>query len=430
MELSPEQHRAVDQCSDNTRRLVCVTGPAGSGKTTILKRAHASWLERGARIALAAPTGKAARRITEATGIEALTIHRLLEYTDPGSEDRYNKGNAFSYPKRDEDNPLPLDVIFVDEYSMVNPEVHQALVKAMPRGCVLRAFGDINQLKPVVDNEVYNGETKISATLTPFEKLLDATEKQGTLCRLERVFRQGEGSGILGASQRLLKKAFPMQAADFKLRMVGGDFIMAAQMKPLIEARMGTDMCPTKTHTQIITLSHMGEVGTFGMNTMIQDMRYNDDEPRVTQQRKLARGTKTVRFFLGDKVIYNKNNYDLDVMNGDIGVVVEIAPLTAVVKVDFGNNHLVEFRPRQMFWNQKNEPYYRNTLQWLDPAYAITTHKSQGSEFDHVIYVLAMRSRMLCTVSNAYTAVTRAKKHCELVTCKKVFDYLFWNPEK
>ena len=168
VELSPKQEEAIDACLDIKSRVVGITGPAGSGKTTILKKTYNELVNAGYRVALTCPTGKAAKRIFELTGIPAQTIHRLLEYTHPGDPDpKTGQPVGVSMPRRDRQNPLDFDVVLADEYAMVPQELNRSLLDALPSGGVIRCFGDDNQLATVEEEERYKHIP------SPFQKILN-----------------------------------------------------------------------------------------------------------------------------------------------------------------------------------------------------------------------------------------------------------------
>ena len=153
------QAEAIGACCDISRRIVPVTGAAGTGKTTILQNVYKTLKARGHQVVLCAPTGKAAKRIQEATGIRARTIHRLLEYPHPGERDEKTGKTLISTdPKRDRQNPIDFDVVLVDEYAMVSVEVHRNLIDALPHGGIIRMFGDANQLQPIESSKRLQAE--------------------------------------------------------------------------------------------------------------------------------------------------------------------------------------------------------------------------------------------------------------------------------
>jgi ATP-dependent exoDNAse (exonuclease V) alpha subunit len=189
--LDSKQSQAIEACCKLSNRVVAVTGAAGTGKTTILNQAYNALKDHGYAVVLCAPTGKAAKRIKEATGINAMTVHRLLEYTHPGDPDpKTGKPIHFSYPKRNRQNPIDFDIVFCDEYSMVNTDVHQkSLFDALPNGACVRVFGDANQLQPIEEDKTKHWTVSVHAN--PAEREIRSPSY------LDVVHRQGKDSGIL-----------------------------------------------------------------------------------------------------------------------------------------------------------------------------------------------------------------------------------------
>mgnify|MGYP003643360341 CR=1 FL=1 len=206
--LDDTQNEAVTNCVNIKRRIVAVTGAAGTGKTTILKNVYRQLYQQGRSVVLCAPTGKAAKRITEATGIPAQTIHRLLEYPFPGEIDqKTGKSLVTSDPKKDRRNPIEEMVVLCDEYAMVSVEVHRNLLDALPNGGVIRMFGDANQLQPIETNK------RLQSLPSSFLQMLEKFDG----IRLTTIHRQAEDSNIIVNGQRIIKGQMPLRVDDFKL---------------------------------------------------------------------------------------------------------------------------------------------------------------------------------------------------------------------
>src|SRR5262245_4229588 len=196
-----QEQAIVLACS--SERLVAITGQAGTGKTTIMREVHKQFTENGHTVALAAPTGKAAKRISEATGIAATTIHRLLEFTHPGDPDeKTGKPVRESRPMRNEHRRLEQSVVLVDEYSMVNHRLNRQLIDAMPAGSVLRTFGDLNQLPPIEELSVSQGPPPEHS---PFFEHVNKFPS----VKLKNIYRQGDGSDIVVNAHRILNRMCP-----------------------------------------------------------------------------------------------------------------------------------------------------------------------------------------------------------------------------
>jgi exodeoxyribonuclease V alpha subunit len=207
--LDDTQWQAIHACCNLTNRIVPITGAAGTGKTTILKHVYRELLKQGKDVILVAPTGKAAKRITEATGIPASTIHRALEYPYPGEIDqKTGKALVTTDPQRDRRNPLDAEVVLADEYAMVNYEVNRNLLDALPRGGVIRMFGDANQLQPIELNK------KLQAQPSSFLTMLGKFNG----IRLNTIHRQAGDSSIISNGQRIIKGQVPLRKEDFVLK--------------------------------------------------------------------------------------------------------------------------------------------------------------------------------------------------------------------
>lgn len=348
-------------------KALVITGGPGTGKTTlvnsILKILAAKQLE----ILLAAPTGRAAKRMTETTGREAKTIHRLLEF-DPQS---------FGF-KRGRDNPLEADLIVIDESSMVDVVLMNKLLAAVPDSAALMIVGDVDQLPSVGPGAVLADIIDSGAVPT---------------VRLTEIFRQAATSKIIVNAHRINKGELPLKNEKDEL----SDFyFVPAETPEEIHAKLlqvVTERIPKRfglhpvKDVQILTPMNRGGLGAHSLNAELQKVLNGSSEPRVTRF-----GTT---FSPGDKIIQTVNNYDKEVFNGDIGQILEINTEESSLKADF-DGRIVE--------------YEFGELDEVSLAYATSIHKSQGSEYPAVVIPLAMQHYMLLERNLIYTAVTRGKK--------------------
>lgn len=369
--LAPAQREAI--IASLTNKLVVITGGPGTGKTTIVRGVLNLWKKRGARIKLAAPTGRAAKRLSESTGKMALTIHRLLEYDA--------EGLAF---KRNSTRRLRVDLMVVDESSMIDTELMAALLEALPPSCHLLLVGDVDQLPAVGPGFI----------------LHDLIES-GCLCtiRLSQIFRQDEGSLISINAQRINQGQMP--ELDSGGIEKGQDFFFINRSTP-IGARdaileMVTDRIPRqfgfdpKHDIQVLCPMIKRDVGVEAMNTALQE-KLNAADVRFQGP-----------FYAlspGDKIMQTKNDYTKEVFNGDIGFVQEIDLENQSVVINFEGRNLV---------------YERMELENTMLAYAVTVHKSQGSEYPAVVAPLVSQHFPMLQRNLLYTAVSRGKKLVILV---------------
>lgn len=401
--LDEYQERSVAACLNVKQRCAATTGPAGSGKTTIITNVYQQLRAAGYTPVVAAPTGKAAKRVREATGLPASTFHKLLEFTSPTDiDERTGKPYGDTIPRRRADRPLDYDTVIGDEYAMVNRELHRDIVTALPKGGRLLTFGDRQQLDPIEKEEKYQNEP--SAFTTLLEKF------NGVV--LERVHRHSEGSGILDNAQKVLKGLAPKATTDFA---------MSITERPVDRIRevllAGTDY--TALNNQIITPSNKSWIGTAKLNDVVQ----RDTMPLDTEWFMLPRhkwDTHPVRVGVGDKVVMNKNWYDIEaydgstgVFNGEVGRVMEITSDDAVV-VDFEDRIVsIPAAMETMIRGRQTVVYPQRDLSL---AYVLTTHKCQGSEYKRVIYVMNKSVSIMLNRRNFYTGITRAREHVTLVT--------------
>lgn len=371
--LEETQRRAVVAALEN---VVCViTGGPGTGKTTITKTIVTILEDAGLQVLIAAPTGKASRRASEATGREATTIHRLLEN---------GKNGKF---KRNQDNPLECDVLVVDEMSMVDVSLFNSLVNALPDGCRLLLVGDVDQLPSV-------GAGKV------LKDIIDS--KAIPTVMLKEVFRQAKTSKIVMNAHTVNTGNAPESGwaagADFGFL----DHYLDKEKDKTDEAlvilvrdmwKKGYD--PIKD-VQVLTPMKKGMLGTIALNKALRDAL------NPTPAEKLEVGI--ISLWTGDKVMQTKNNYDKDVFNGDIGIVSAINQKDKTLTVTY---------------DERVATYRFNELDELVLAYAITIHKSQGSEFPVVVMPLDTSHFMMLKRNLVYTGITRAKKLMVMIGSKK-----------
>jgi exodeoxyribonuclease V alpha subunit len=402
-QLDDKQRLAVEQGLDVTKRIAAVAGPAGSGKTTIMRMIYNGLSDAGYEVKLAAPTGKAAKRIREATGLPAGTLHMLLEYTRPLEIDqKTGKPYGDTFPRRTKENPLSCDVVIGDEYMMVNHELHRNLIDALQAGARLIVLGDISQLPPIENSPA------LAAKPAPFKLLLDKFNG----IYLEKVHRTAEDSGILLNAQRILGGTAPMPNSDFT-RIITD--------KPVDELVAALDKADyTALNNQIITPANKSWVGTTKLNATLQTVLMDNNRHTISLPRNKWDATNPVRVGVGDKVIMTKNWYDLDcedeskgVFNGEVGKVIEVSDVEEVV-VDF-DDRICRIPPAiQLVYQNRVTVGYPQRDIYL--AYAVTTHKAQGSEYDHIVYVLNKSMLAMMNRKNMYTALTRARKHATLIS--------------
>lgn len=403
-ELDSIQQNAIDQVCDfdPSNWVICLSGGAGTGKTTLAQHIFHRKIESGNRPALTATTGKAARRLREATGIAATTVHALLEFPKPGELDKDGRPILQGAPARNAKNPLYHDVVIVDEASMMSHELLGYLFDAMPKGSYVCLIGDHNQLPPIENN----GEDKKDGYKSAF---CTWKEKNGIV--LDSVYRQHKDSGILENAQRLLKGHIPLQRNDFKMRAAFDPMLAIADI-----AR--TDKAFSTINAQIITPQNKGKFGAYRINHALKQI-YNPNPDKQAYLERYENSPDAITGLLvgtGDKVIVTKNWYSIEpdgVMNGELGVIIDIQEDGGLV-IDFGYATITI--PMVLVGvSRSGKELILNPQRDIDLAYAITTHKSQGSEWDEVIYAIdKAQGYMLCR-ANSYTGVTRAKKRVTFV---------------
>ena len=429
MQLDKEQQRAVELCVDRTKRLVAVTGEAGTGKTTIIKNACDELAAAGVSFALAAPTGKAARRIREATGYHASTLHKLLEYNRPDIDEDTGEATTVSGPNRTRGNPLEQQVIIVDEYAMVPTGLHRNLVSAIPSTTCLRTFGDVRQLPPI-ENDALADPT------SPFTRCLQMPNS----VELHNIYRQAEGNGIIEVARRINKGQFFGSNGDVKLH------IHDAVLHALYTMLDASDINWKSLDNQIISPARKTDIGTVRLNGILQ-ARYNTSMPNRTELPRNKWEVKNKLYVaVGDKVVCTVNSYDLrdyeerytefrdddygnavgmlasyipppetkQMLNGETGIVTSIDEY-GILEIDFGDR-TVELPPMVTDYSQRRKCMIAyDPRKAIDLAYALTTHKCQGSEYSHITYLMASCAFFNLSRPNFYTGVTRAHSHASII---------------
>jgi len=380
-----DQQLAIDLSLDTANRLVGITGAAGTGKTTVLGEAISEAKDAGYSVAVAAPTGRAAARIKEKSGHYAQTVHRLLGYGAPDPNDP----NDMPIPKRGRSNPIPADFIFIDEASMLSDELHRNLVQAVRPGAVLRYFGDMNQLPPV------EGTSKFQMVLDKFPSVT-----------LQHNFRSGDG--IIQASQSILKGLLPVTNDQVSILNIGSRLGLTT-LSEFIDEEFLTDQA------QIILPTRVGQLGTNLVNRYIQQkLNTNPRHLDLVYEAKGQDPEQKLRLRPGDKIIWTKNDYNLNLFNGMIGRVVNFDEFEGSIVLEFYGQDKVIPTVLERYDAQNDRKIFRyDPRRYIDLAYAITTHKSQGSEFQRVLMLL-YRTRV-ASRQNFYTAITRARKHVTVI---------------
>ena len=365
-----------------TSGLLVITGGPGTGKTTILNGILSIFAQMDLRCVLTAPTGRAAKRLTEVTGEDASTIHRLLE---AGIDPHTGK----MYFTKDEDNPLKADVIIVDEMSMVDIQLLYSLLRAMPEGKRLILVGDPDQLPPVGPGFPLNDCLRSNAL--PYVRLTD-------------IFRQAQQSLIVMNAHRVNAGQMPQlhdRSNDFFFLPCRTEEQVAQTVGDLCATRLPQNMGIPSDQIQVLTPTRKGNVGTWSLNALLQ-ARLNPANP-TKKERKFG----DFSFREGDRVMQIRNNYDIlwkscdgstvgsGIFNGDIGIITDI---------DFPSETLT------VVFDDREAEYDFTQLNELEPAYAMTVHKSQGSEYRAVILSAWSGSPYLLNRSILYTAITRAKE--------------------
>lgn len=387
MELDELQQKAVTECVK--RGVFILSGGPGTGKTSTINMMIRYFEEEGLDILLAAPTGRAAKRMTEATGYEARTIHRLLELNGDLTEEKRHKAHF----ERNENNPLEADVLIIDEMSMVDLPLFASLLKAVVPGTRLILVGDVNQLPSVGPGQV-------------LRDIIDSKAFSSVI--LQKIFRQAEESDIVVNAHRINRGeqiSFDNKSKDFFLLERSDINVIYKHMILLIREKLPRYVKADPFDIQVLTPMRKGGLGAETLNTILQ--KYLN--PPDSSKKEYQSGTTTFRE--GDKVMQIKNDYQLEweivskygiavdtgigVFNGDMGKILKINESISELTVEYEDG--------------KRVIYSFSALEELELAYAITIHKSQGSEYPAVILPILSGPKMLFNRNLLYTGVTRAK---------------------
>ena len=398
IELDEMQQQAIVEAVKNG--LLVITGGPGTGKTTTINGIIRYFEMEGLDIYLAAPTGRAAKRMTEATGYEAKTIHRMLELTGAPEE----KSGSIHF-ERNAQNPLEADVIIIDEMSMVDIFLMHALLSAVVAGTRLILVGDVNQLPSVGPGSVL--KDIIASGEFPVVELV-------------KIFRQASQSDIVVNAHKInqgVPVSLDNKSMDFFFLKRYDANVIISVMITLIQKKMPKFVDAEPYDIQVLTPMRKGLLGVERLNVILQ--QYLNPPAKEKKEKEHGRGL----FREGDKVMQIKNNYQLEweirglygipvekgvgVFNGDTGIIKEINTFAETITVEFDERRFVEYSFKQ--------------LEELELAYAITIHKAQGSEYPAVIIPLLAGPKMLMNRNLLYTAVTRARKCVTLVGDEKVF---------
>ncbi|MBV63370.1 MAG: ATP-dependent RecD-like DNA helicase [Rickettsiales bacterium] len=379
--LAQGQRKAVELAL--TERVLIITGGPGVGKTTILR--SVLMILRAKKVApiLCAPTGRAAKRMSESTGLEASTIHRLLEF----------KGHSGKF-SHDENNPVEGDLFIVDEASMIDTQLMSSFLRALPKNAHLILVGDVDQLPSVGPGSVLSD-------------MINSNELP--VARLNEIFRQSSESRIITAAHEINEGILPIELTKSAKNDPKSDFFFISSDEPektsetianIVSRRIPENLgLDPVNDIQVITPMHRGSLGTQALNRKLQDSLNPANESTFEIERFGA------RYRVGDKVIQTRNNYDKETLNGDIGKVIEISTDPGKIIIQFSGQRTVSYEPGE--------------LDEISPAFAITVHKSQGSEFPCVVIPVSTQHFLLLQRNLLYTAITRGSRVVVLVGQKK-----------
>lgn len=403
MTLDENQRKAVQEAAENG--ILILTGGPGTGKTTTIRSIIRYFRNEGLVVRLAAPTGRAAKRMSEACGQDAQTIHRLLEVQKGGTTDDSEPGSNPGIFGRNEENPIEADVVIIDEMSMVDITIFYSLLRALDEGMRLVLVGDVDQLPSVGPGNVL--------------KDLIASEAFPVV-RLTNIFRQKDTGDIVLNAHKIRngeEVTLDNKSRDFFfLKRYDANHIISVVIQ-LLKGKLKDYVQSEVFDIQVLSPTRKGLCGVTNLNRILQEYMNPPSESKYEKQ------FGDMVFREGDKVMQTKNDYDISwevvsprgipvdqgtgIFNGDLGKILEINDFSNSARIEFDDGHIVDY------------PYAN--LENLSLAYAMTIHKSQGSEYPAVIIPLLAGPEVLYNRNLLYTAVTRAKKCVIIVGDEKVF---------
>lgn len=437
-QLNEKQRSAVALCcnTDNDHRIVAVAGPAGTGKTSIIRQVHERYVNQGYDVAVAAPTGKAARRIREATGIQAQTVHKLLQFTTPGETDP-DTGEVYeeSVPQRNKSNPLREQIVLIDEYSMIGPLLHRQIIDAMPDGGLLRAFGDDKQLRPVDERAPAR---EAPSRRTPFERLLYKFPS----VLLDHNYRVAAGNSVASAAERIRKGWMVSGSDDVELIFTNNHRSMLAKQVRK-ERDEGVDYASLSN--QIIAPLNKKDIGTLSLNPMVREIVFGGGSDQFLELERhpsvRKEGVYSIIVEPGEKVIFTQNMYDLRpaesrydengqyispspyeiIMNGEVGIVSDVSTEDGHVWIAL-EDRTVCIPPLLEYTDKKGRQQVFDPRIYIDYAYVLTVHKAMGSEFDRTIFIMAKQVFYMLSRRMFYTAFTRTRSHIKVICDQKALQ--------
>ena len=374
MVLGEEQKKAIHMALSH--RFSIITGGPGTGKTTIIK-ALVEGFQQGnlKRIVLCAPTGRATKRLSEATGMEAFTIHRLLE---PELEN-----NTYIFA-RNQDEPLEVDVVIVDESSMLNLELYYALIQAIPPSAYVVLVGDVDQLPPIGAGFILRD--MLSSSVIPYQGLT-------------QIYRQQEGNRIIDNAYAINHGDMPNLSSCDEFQFESAHDVESVLLAVTKHYREELQRVDSDLDIQIVCPMRKGPIGSAAISNYLQE----ELNPKRSGQEELKVDGRVYR--VGDKVIQMENNYDQDVYNGEIGVITDI----------LGKQVHVKFPDKSMTLDEED-------MMTMALAYAITVHKAQGSEYERIILPFISAYNVMLQRNLLYTAITRAKDKVLLIGSETAVD--------